>query len=99
ILYIAWSTSAQQNVAAFEGGSGGYQFTVGGPGPGESAPGFTLSATDGGEVSLSDYAGQSVLLYFHEGGECQSCWNQIGDIEATDIDTFLLVDGEGTIVW
>ena len=29
------------------------------------APAFTLPASDGSTVSLSDYAGQPVLLYFH----------------------------------
>jgi cytochrome oxidase Cu insertion factor (SCO1/SenC/PrrC family) len=29
------------------------------------APGFTLPADDGRQVSLSDYAGKPVLLYFH----------------------------------
>lgn len=32
---------------------------------GASAPGFTLPDAVGGEVSLSDYEGQPVLLYFH----------------------------------
>ena len=29
------------------------------------APAFTLPSSDGSTVSLSDYAGQPVLLYFH----------------------------------
>ena len=29
------------------------------------APAFTLPSSDGSSVSLSDYAGQPVLLYFH----------------------------------
>jgi cytochrome oxidase Cu insertion factor (SCO1/SenC/PrrC family) len=35
---------------------------------GEQAPAFTLPAASGGEVSLSDYEGQPVLLYFHMAG-------------------------------
>lgn len=59
----------------------GYTFQVGDPGPGEPAPEFTLAATDGSQVSLSDFQGRSVLLYFHEGGMCQPCFDQIGDLE------------------
>lgn len=29
------------------------------------APAFTLPSSDGSQVSLADYAGQPVLLYFH----------------------------------
>lgn len=32
---------------------------------GSNAPAFTLPDAAGGEVSLSDYSGQPVLLYFH----------------------------------
>lgn len=42
----------------------------GGGGPikvGEVAPGFSLPAAGGGEVSLADYRGSSVLLYFSMG--------------------------------
>lgn len=37
----------------------------GGLGVGSDAPAFTLPAADGGTVSLADYAGRPVLLYFH----------------------------------
>lgn len=32
---------------------------------GDDAPEFTLPASDGSSVSLSDYSGRPVLLYFH----------------------------------
>jgi cytochrome oxidase Cu insertion factor (SCO1/SenC/PrrC family) len=34
---------------------------------GERAPAFTLDSAKGGTVSLSDYAGKPVLLYFSMG--------------------------------
>jgi cytochrome oxidase Cu insertion factor (SCO1/SenC/PrrC family) len=34
---------------------------------GDQAPVFTLPTADGGEASLSDYRGRSVLLYFSMG--------------------------------
>lgn len=58
------------------------RYEVGSPGPGEEALDFTLPATDGRDVSLSDYRGENVLLYFHEGLGCQPCWDQIRDLEA-----------------
>jgi cytochrome oxidase Cu insertion factor (SCO1/SenC/PrrC family) len=34
---------------------------------GDTAPAFTLESASGGPVSLSDYAGKPVLLYFSMG--------------------------------
>jgi thioredoxin-dependent peroxiredoxin len=33
--------------------------------PGDKAPEFTLKADDGKDVSLSDFRGKRVLLYFY----------------------------------
>ncbi len=46
-----------------------------------AAPGFTLTDTSGETVSLSDFHGKSVILYFSEGAGCQSCLVQMGAIE------------------
>lgn len=45
------------------------------------APPFTLTDTRGERVSLADYRGQNVLLYFNEGAGCQSCLTQMAAIE------------------
>jgi peroxiredoxin len=42
---------------------------------------FTLPMSDGGTVSLSDYAGKPVVLYFNEGAGCDSCLLQMAEIE------------------
>lgn len=64
------------------GGSGRYVYQTGTPGPGEQAIDFTLPSTAGGQVSLKDFRGKTVLTYWHEGLGCQPCWDQIKDIEA-----------------
>ena len=46
-----------------------------------AAPPFTLRSTSGESVSLSDYAGVPVLLYFNEGAGCDSCFYQMVEIE------------------
>lgn len=71
--------SANQTTAAGTTPRSDYQ--VGTPGPGAVAPSFTLPSTGGGSVSLADYRGKTVLLYFHEGLGCQPCWDQMRDLE------------------
>ena len=56
-------------------------YDVGSPGVGETAPAFTLESATGNSVSLADYRGKNVLLYFQEGLMCQPCWTQITDLE------------------
>jgi len=45
------------------------------------APDFTLESTDGSSVSLADFRGSPVVLYFNEGAGCGSCLQQMGEIE------------------
>ncbi len=46
------------------------------------APVFRLASTSGREVSLSDFAGKNVLLYFNEGVGCGACFNQAVRLES-----------------
>jgi peroxiredoxin len=52
-----------------------------GEGVGTQAAPFTLPTTAGGSVSLSDFAGKDVLLYFSEGVGCDTCFYQMRDLE------------------
>ncbi|MDT0164046.1 peroxiredoxin family protein [Actinotalea sp. AC32] len=45
------------------------------------APDFTLPSSEGGTVSLSDFRGEPVVLYFNEGAGCDSCLVQMAEIE------------------
>lgn len=45
------------------------------------APGFTLPTTAGTTVSLADYRGKNVVLFFSEGAGCGSCLQQMAAIE------------------
>ena len=42
---------------------------------------FALPTSDGRTVSLSDFAGTPVILYFNEGAGCDSCLQQMAYIE------------------
>ena len=44
--------------------------------PGQSAPAFTLPDQDGNEVSLADFAGQTVVLYFYPKANTSGCTTQ-----------------------
>ena len=45
------------------------------------APAFTLKTTAGTTVSLADYRGKPVILYFNEGAGCGACIQQMAGIE------------------
>jgi peroxiredoxin len=45
------------------------------------APDFTLTNTEGKTVSLAQYRGRNVVLYFSEGAGCQSCLVQMAELE------------------
>lgn len=47
--------------------------------PGAAAPSFTLTAADGSSVSLSDYAGKKVILYFYPKASTPGCTTQACD--------------------
>ncbi len=65
-----------------DGQAGKYPYEVGDPGPGEQAPPMELASTEGGTFDLASARGETVLLYFQEGLMCQSCWDQLKDVEA-----------------
>lgn len=48
--------------------------------PGEKAPDFSLPADDGATVSLSDYEGRKVLLYFYPKDDTSGCTKQACDL-------------------
>ena len=76
VLYAVFSTSPAKNTS-----SSGTSYDVGSPGSGKTAPAFTLAASTGKQVSLSDFRGKDVLLYFQEGLTCQPCWDQLTALE------------------
>jgi thioredoxin-dependent peroxiredoxin len=47
--------------------------------PGQEAPAFTLVNQDGKQVSLSDFAGQRVILYFYPEAMTEGCTKQACD--------------------
>lgn len=57
--------------------------------PGDAAPAFTLTDADGNEVSLSDYAGGKVIVYFYPAAMTPGCTTQAVDFTAAveDLDS------------
>ncbi|MEQ8328821.1 MAG: thioredoxin-dependent thiol peroxidase [Longimicrobiales bacterium] len=47
---------------------------------GSSAPGFTLPSDTEGDVSLSDYRGRTVVLYFYPKDDTSGCTTQACDL-------------------
>ncbi|MFI5615459.1 peroxiredoxin family protein [Amycolatopsis sp. NPDC051903] len=80
-LYLVYQGSQGKQTSAATSGGSGFQHVAGQPGTGAVAPAFTLASSRGGQVSLADFRGKNVLLYFQEGLSCQPCWDQIKDLE------------------
>lgn len=79
VLFVVYQNSQSSSSGAV--GGSGYQHVSGAPGAGTAAPAFTLASDRGARVSLADFRGKTVLLYFQEGLSCQPCWDQIKDLE------------------
>jgi thioredoxin-dependent peroxiredoxin len=47
--------------------------------PGDTAPAFTLSDQDGATVSLSDFAGKKVIVYFYPAASTPGCTTEACD--------------------
>ncbi|GAA3693143.1 thioredoxin-dependent thiol peroxidase [Microlunatus aurantiacus] len=58
-------------------------------GPGDVAPAFTLTDADGNQVSLADYAGGKVIVYFYPAAMTPGCTTQAIDFTAAvdDLDS------------
>ena len=76
VLYLVFRSAPGATHSA--GAGSGYPHVAGDPKAGTAAPAFTLTSGAGKPVSLADYRGRTVLLYFQEGLSCQPCWDQIG---------------------
>jgi len=64
------------------------------PDVGDTAPAFTLPRDGGGEVSLDDFAGKKVVLYFYPKDDTPGCTKEA--IGFTDmVDAF---DAAGTVI-
>jgi peroxiredoxin Q/BCP len=61
---------------------------------GEIAPEFTLTADDGSPVSLSDYRGKQVVLYFYPKADTPGCTKQACAIR----DVYPQFEGEDVVV-
>jgi peroxiredoxin Q/BCP len=61
---------------------------------GEMAPAFTLTADDGTQVSLSNFRGQKVVLYFYPKADTPGCTRQACAIR----DVYPNIEGEDIVV-
>ena len=61
---------------------------------GQPAPAFTLPRDGGGEVSLSDYAGKPVVLYFYPKDDTKGCTVEAKDFTAAVAD----FEGAGAVI-
>ncbi len=59
--------------------------------PGQSAPAITLPRDGGGEVSLSDFLGQRVVVYFYPRDDTPGCTTEASEFSA-DLPAFAAAD-------
>lgn len=59
--------------------------------PGDTAPSFTLPDSGGRDVSLADYAGRRVVVYFYPAAATPGCTKEACDFR----DNLAELDGEG----
>jgi peroxiredoxin Q/BCP len=62
--------------------------------PGDTAPPFTLSDADGKDVSLADYRGRKVVVYFYPAASTPGCTTQACDFR----DSLSSLDAAGFVV-
>jgi peroxiredoxin Q/BCP len=62
--------------------------------PGDTAPPFTLSDADGKDVSLADYRGRKVVVYFYPAASTPGCTTQACDFR----DSLSSLDAAGFAV-
>ena len=58
---------------------------------GDAAPDFTLAADDGEDVTLSDFRGRKVILYFYPKDNTSGCTTQACDLRDS-METFTTRD-------
>ena len=61
---------------------------------GDKAPDFTLQADDGREVSLKDYQGKKVVLYFYPKDDTPGCTREAAEFR----DTIKQLENENAVV-
>ena len=61
---------------------------------GDKAPAFTLQADDGREMSLKDYQGQKVVLYFYPKDDTPGCTREASEFR----DTIKELENEKAII-
>ena len=62
--------------------------------PGDTAPDFTLTDSTGAQVSLSDYRGQRVVVYFYQAAMTPGCTTQACDFR----DSLDALTAQGIVV-
>lgn len=64
------------------------------PEEGKKAPAFTLPSVSGGKVSLKDFKGKNVVLYFYPKDNTPGCTQEACDFR----DNFARVEAQGAVV-